>query len=89
MPLTKNKRPARFKRVMVKGSHPSRYLAIWRIIDGAVYDALSKHPDYLTEKGERDARRSIVKRVTGSIYNSFAELYGVGIEANRKGPASD
>ena len=47
------------------------YGKIWRIVDGAVADAFAAHPDYLTPKGARTARLSIVKRVTGSL-SSFA-----------------
>ncbi len=47
------------------------YDQIWRVTDGAVRDALRKHPDYLTPKGRKSARRSIVKRVAGTIL-SFA-----------------
>jgi len=43
------------------------YAQLWRVADGAVRDALRKHPDYLTPKGQRSARRSIVKRVTGTV----------------------
>lgn len=45
------------------------YQQLWRIVDGAVRDALKMHPDYLTRKGWSGsaARRSIVKRVTGSV----------------------
>lgn len=45
----------------------SQYRKIWRIIDGAVKDALYKHPDYLTPKGRVSARESIVKRATGAV----------------------
>ena len=43
------------------------YRQLWRIVDGAVADALKHHEDYLTDKGKRSARRSITKRVTGAI----------------------
>jgi hypothetical protein len=43
------------------------YRQIWRIVDGAVFDALYTHQEYLTEKGRQSARSSIVKRVTGSV----------------------
>jgi hypothetical protein len=50
------------------------YSRIWRVVDGAVRDALQNHPDYLSQKGARFSacRQSIVKRVTGAIL-SFAE----------------
>lgn len=56
----------RYKRTRIpKGD--SRYRQIWRVVDGAVADALKMHPDYLTSKGSWAARESIVKRVTGAI----------------------
>ena len=48
------------------------YRQLWRVVDGAVFDALYTHPDYLTEKGRRSARTSINKRVVGAIMG-FAE----------------
>lgn len=43
------------------------YGKLWSIVDGSVADALKNHPDYLTPKGLRSARTSIVKRVTGTV----------------------
>jgi len=43
------------------------YQQLWHVTDGAVRDALRKHPDYLTPKGRQSARRSIVKRVVGTV----------------------
>lgn len=53
------------------------YGQLWPIVDGAVADALKSHPDYLTPKGERSARTSIVKRVTGTVIG-FAEQSAKG-----------
>lgn len=53
------------------------YRKIWRIVDGAVQDAFNHHPEYLTEAGSRNARLSIVKRVTGSI-KGYAEQSAQG-----------
>lgn len=50
----------------------SPYHRLWRVVDGAVRDALMAHPNYLTEHGHQSARNSIVKRVTGSVV-SFAK----------------
>lgn len=57
------------------------YKKVWRIIDGAVADAMAMHPDYLTPKGTsgRTARTSIVKRVTGAIL-SYVEQSTQGRE---------
>lgn len=48
------------------------YRQLWRVVDGAVLDALDSHPDYLTAKGAKSARLSITKRVTGAVIG-FAE----------------
>lgn len=50
---------------------PEPYQQLWSVVDGSVADALKQHPDYLTPKGIRSARTSIVKRVTGTVL-SFA-----------------
>lgn len=57
------------------------YKKVWRVIDGAVADAIAMHPDYLTSKGThaRTARYSIVKRVTGAIL-SYVEQSTQGRE---------
>ena len=53
------------------------YKKVWKIVDGAVADALLMHPDYLTDKGRhgRTARYSVVKRVVGAIL-SYVEGRG-------------
>lgn len=43
------------------------YAELWSVVDGAVSDAFKSHPDYLTPKGQRSARTSVVKRVTGTV----------------------
>lgn len=53
----------------VKHSDASR---LWRLVDGAVRDTFNQHPDYLTDHGRSSARKSIVKRVAGTI-QGFAE----------------
>lgn len=49
--------------------------AIWRVIDGAVRDGFTHHPDYLTQKGAHGAaaRRSVVKRATGAVLSYLAQ----------------
>ncbi len=49
------------------------YRQLWRVIDGQIADAFRQHPDYLTAKGKRAARRSIAKRVTGAVLGYAAE----------------
>lgn len=45
------------------------YRQLWRVVDGAVTDALNQHPDYLTDRGlmHENCRRSITKRVVGAV----------------------
>lgn len=44
------------------------YRELWRVVDGAVADALGMHPDYLaTTARERTVRNSINKRVVGAV----------------------
>jgi hypothetical protein len=62
------------------------YRQLWRIVDGAVADALSAHPDYLTPKGQRSAQLSITKRVTGAVLGFAAEAARAGLVAS---PAAD
>lgn len=50
------------------------YAELWGVVDGAVVDAFKNHPDYLTVKGRASARKSVVKRVTGTVL-SFAAQY--------------
>lgn len=59
--------------------HGYTYVQLWRIADGAVADAFKMHPDYLTTKGHRHARTSIVKRIAGA-------LMGYATEAQRANP---
>ena len=44
---------------------------LWGVVEGAVNDAFHKHSDYLTHKGRKSAKSSIIKRVTGTVL-SFA-----------------
>lgn len=58
----------RYRQHRVLLSEKSRmYRQLWRIVDGAVFDALYTHGDYLTAKGRFSARTSINKRVVGAI----------------------
>ncbi len=49
------------------------YAELWGVVDGAVSDAFNCHPDYLTPKGMKSARTSVVKRVTGTIMGFAAQ----------------
>lgn len=46
---------------------------LWRLVEGAVYDAFRAHPDYLTARGERLAVQSITKRVVGQLVGHASE----------------
>lgn len=43
------------------------YRAVWRVVDGAVMDALKMHPEYIRGNFGKCARMSINKRVVGSL----------------------
>lgn len=40
---------------------------LFRIIEGAVVDAMKQHPEYFTDKAEQNAVTSITKRVIGAV----------------------
>lgn len=54
-----------------------------RIVEGAVRDALSTHPEYLTSAGQAWAVQSITKRVTGQLVG-----YHKGTQAGGRHAAS-
>ncbi|MGX7709150.1 hypothetical protein [Methylobacterium sp. Gmos1] len=59
------------------------YRQIWRIVDGAVAQALDAHPEYLAPGARvRTVRNSIVKRVTGAITGHAAQAARVRSEAS-------
>jgi hypothetical protein len=50
---------------------------LWRIVDGAVLDCLTCHPDYFnSEWPAKVIRASIVKRVVGAIHGYSAKAGG-------------
>lgn len=53
------------------GRASTAYQQLWHVVSGAVADAFNRHPNYLTKSGQKYARASIVKRVTGTVL-SFA-----------------
>lgn len=68
---------------------PAR-LQMQRIVDGAVRDCFGMHPDYLTARGRRSARGSLVKRIVGEIMG-FVEQSAEGrlpVAAPERGSAS-
>jgi hypothetical protein len=60
----------------LKGDRFSPYHDFWKIVDGAIRDALNHHPEYLTDKGRRSLRESILKRAAGALASS---RYGVHV----------
>lgn len=54
------------------------YPKLWKIVDGAVIDAVTKHPDYFTEKGKMCIATSITKRVVGQVAGYLKGAQGAG-----------
>jgi hypothetical protein len=69
--MSRQPRPHKRKPIIDAGNTRA-YRQLWRVVDGAVFDALYTHQDYLTPKGQQCARTSINKRVVGSVLG-FAE----------------
>lgn len=55
------------------------YGTIWRMVDGAVRDAVNCHPEYFPGARRGNLRSSITKRVTGAL-TSWAEKSARGME---------
>jgi hypothetical protein len=51
----------------------AEHIRLIRMVEGAVVDAFSQHPDYLTEKGRQAACGSVVKRVVGTLVGHAKE----------------
>ena len=60
------KSPARLKR--------KDHQHLWRLVEGAVVDAFTQHPDYLTDKGRFAAAESVTKRVVGAIVGEIGRV---------------
>lgn len=58
------------------------YRQLWRVVDGAVFDALYTHPEYLTAAGKKWAQQSIVKRVTGEVLGYAEQAWGRSEESS-------
>lgn len=61
---------------------PMKWVAhqlLWRLIEGAVADAMRAHPDYFTARGHRLAGRSITKRVAGQLVGHYGEARKRGL----------
>lgn len=43
------------------------HVRLWKLVEGAVVDAFTSHPDYLTDKGRSTVVRSVTKRVVGQL----------------------
>lgn len=59
----------RFKKVKAPANYDSSERKIWNIVCGAITDVMNHHEDYFTDKGKRNVRASITKRVVGTIKN--------------------
>ncbi len=76
------------RRVLPPSGAAADYRRLWRIVDGAVADALYHHPEYLrpVKRGarpvERTARRSITKRVVGAVLADLAGTARGGVFGN-------
>lgn len=46
----------------------SNYSKLSRIIEGAIDSAFHFHPDYLTPKGAKSAKKSLLKRIAGQLH---------------------
>ena len=65
-----------------RGKGPD-YKKTWRIVDGALRDAMMQHPDYFTHRGSiGSARAGLVKRITGGL-TGFAEQSARGRSEGR------
>jgi hypothetical protein len=60
------------------------YRQLWRVVDGAVADAIKSHPEFFTLAKRKTARYSIAKRVTGGIHGYLVQAgWGRSGEARR------
>jgi len=68
------------KRVKPPPGKTGDYHALWKLVDGAVEDALTHHPDYLGKDVRRKVvRNSINKRVVGAVLG-YAKRRGALVE---------
>lgn len=54
------------------------YRRVWRIVDGAIRDCFTHHPDYIDPKKLRATRESLAKRITGALLAHEAEAKAKG-----------
>jgi len=59
--------PRRSKRPSRAAMKHEAHQRLWRMVEGAVMDAFTSHPDYLTDRGSRAAVESVTKRVVGTL----------------------
>lgn len=59
---------------------------LWQLVDGAVNEVVSSHPDYFTQKGHEAARRQIVRRITAALRDSMSAPKAKG-EEEKTSPA--
>ena len=56
----------------------AEHQALWRLVEGAVVDTFTCHPDYLTPKGRDHAAGSLTKRIVGQIVGKITEAHSAG-----------
>lgn len=65
-------------RIPIRGPASPAKRQLWRVVDGAVRDAMASHPDWLaSERAALKLRNSITKRVVGSVMG-YAETSAWG-----------
>ena len=61
-------------RIVIEGHATPAYRQLWRVVDGAVRDAMTSHPKWLaSEEAGTKLRNSIVKRAVGAIMGYVGE----------------
>lgn len=58
------RRPSRKDAAFLKNAD---HAALWNLVEGAVVDAFTSHPNFLTDRGRQTVVRSVTKRVVGQI----------------------
>ena len=64
--------------------HQQDYRQLFRVVDGAVADAIMTHPEFFALGRQRSARASIAKRVAGAIVG-YIDQRASSAEGSEKG----
>lgn len=54
----------------------ARYRKLWRVVDGAVFDTLNCHPEYVSASRRAEVRSSVTKRVVGAVESFLSQDKG-------------